>query len=369
MKYLRYYISTLTLIVGFYLCLAVKNGPTVLFVGFSLLIILGDILISEEDSKLKYSHPFLLNLPMYINLPLLILFVIMTISLLSKNITATDLVPSYIMVYINEIKQSYNFFDRISLVAISSLFIGIMGTVPGHELVHRKKNKFDMFIGNWLLSLSWDCAFALEHVYGHHKNVGLKVDPATAKRGENIYIFILRAIIKEQKDAWNIFLKQNRRNGASLISIKNKMLIGYVRSLLLTFISFAIGGYGGILIFLLCAFIAKALLEVINYTEHYGLVRIPGESVKPHHSWNSNSVMSSIYLYNVTRHSSHHENASLKYWELKPYKDAPMMPYGYLSMLYLAIFLPPVFHKLMSKKLIDWDNRFATKQERILATK
>ena len=45
------------------------------------------------------------------------------------------------------------------------------------------------------------------------------------------------------------------------------------------------------------------------------------------------------------------------------------MPYGYLAMLYLAIFLPPVFHKLMSKKLVDWDNKFASKNERMLAGK
>ena len=50
--------------------------------------------------------------------------------------------------------------------------------------------------------------------------------------------------------------------------------------------------------------------------------------------------MSSIYLYNVTRHSSHHEKANLKYWELRAYNNAPMMPHGYLTMLYLAIFMP-----------------------------
>ena len=66
-----------------------------------------------------------------------------------------------------------------------------------------------MFIGIWLLSLSWDCAFAIEHVYGHHKNVGLPIDPATAKRGENIFVFIFRAIVKEQKDAWKIILNHN----------------------------------------------------------------------------------------------------------------------------------------------------------------
>ena len=367
MKYLRYYISTLTLLVGFYLCLAVQSGPTILFLGFSLLIILGDILISDEDSEFQYSYPFFLNLPMYVNLPLLALFLSMTIFLLAENTIGDKIIYEYLNINLSVVKESFYFYDKVSLVAISSLFIGIMGTVPGHELVHRKTRKFDMFMGNWLLSLSWDCAFALEHVYGHHKNVGLKIDPATAKRGENIYAFIFRAIVKEQKDAWNIFLNQKNKNKSSFISIKNKMLIGYLRSLFITFFAFLVGGVEGAMIFLLCAFIAKSLLEVINYTEHYGLVRVQGEKVRPHHSWNSNSVMSSIYLYNVTRHSSHHEKSSLKYWELRPYKGAPMMPYGYLSMLYLAIFLPPVFHRLMSKKLVEWDNNFASKNERLLA--
>ena len=36
-------------------------------------------------------------------------------------------------------------------------------------------------------------------------------------------------------------------------------------------------------------------------------------------------------------------------------------------MLYLAIFLPTIFHGLMSKKLVEWDNEFASKNERLLA--
>ena len=367
MKYLRYYISTLTLIIGLFLCLGVQNGPTILFVGFSLLIIIGDILLKEEDSRFNYSFPFFLNLPMYINLPLLILFLIVTITLFSQSAISDSIILNYLNVNLNSVRENLHAIDKISLVAISSLFIGVMGTVPGHELVHRKAKKFDMFIGNWLLSLSWDCAFAIEHVYGHHKNVGLSIDPATAKRGENIYMFITRAIVNEQKDAWKIFLSQSKKGKGSFLSLENKMIIGYLRSLFITLFAYFIGGVEGMTIFLLCAFIAKSLLEVINYTEHYGLVRVPGQKVRPRHSWNSNSVMSSIFLYNVTRHSSHHEKASLKYWELHPYKGAPMMPYGYLSMLYLAIFLPPVFHRLMCKKLVEWDNKFASKSERVLA--
>ena len=139
----------------------------------------------------------------------------MTISLLSQSASQNNPLFSYLNINFNKIGQLYNLFDKVSLVAISSLFIGIMGTVPGHELVHRKKNKFDMFMGNWLLSLSWDCAFALEHVYGHHKNVGLQTDPATAKRGENIYAFILKAIKNEQIGAWNIERARLKMNKSS----------------------------------------------------------------------------------------------------------------------------------------------------------
>ena len=115
-------------------------------------------------------------------------------------------------------------------------------------------------------------------------------------------------------------------------------------------------------LFFFYAFIAKSLLGVINFTEHYGLVREANKPVYPRHSWNSNSVMSSILLYNVTRHSAHHEKSHLKFWELDTYQDAPMMPHGYLSMLYLAIFTT-LFHKMMAKKLIEWD-KVCYKEER-----
>ena len=369
MKYLKYYISPLTIITAIYTCSIGAYYSTLFFIGFSLFIILGDMILKKDASEETYSYVFLLDVPMYINLPLLMLLVLFTVFALSSD--PSDLFQSIFMNYLNidlfNMRQSMNAADSISLVALTGLFIGIMGTVPGHELVHRKKNKFDMFMGNWLLAFSWDCAFAIEHVYGHHKNVGLGHDPATAKRGENIYLFILRAIIKEQKDAWSIELNQAKRREQSFISIRNRMIIGYFRSLFITFIAYLIGGISGTLIFLLCAFIAKSLLEVINYSEHYGLIRVSGETVSPRHSWNSNSTMSSIYLYNVTRHSSHHEKANLKYWELRSYNDAPMMPQGYLTMLYMALFLPYFFHRMMAKKLVEWDKDYATDNERVLA--
>ncbi len=369
MKYLKYYISPITIILAIYTCSSGAYHSTLFFIGFSLFIILGDIFVREDANEDQYSHVYLLDLPMYINFPLLMILVTITVFVLSNDpsIAFADILKNYLNIDLVNMRQSMTLSDSIFLTALTGLFIGIMGTVPGHELVHRKKSKFDMFMGNWLLAFSWDCAFAVEHVYGHHKHVGLPSDPATAKRGENIYLFILRAIIKEQKDAWNIELTQARRREQPLFSIHNRMLIGYLKSLSITCIAYLIGGFSGLLIFLLCAFIAKSLLEVINYSEHYGLIRVSGEPVYPRHSWNSNSTMSSIYLYNVTRHSSHHEKANLKYWELRSYNDAPMMPQGYLTMLYMALFLPYFFHKMMAKKLVEWDKSYATDRERVLA--
>ena len=369
MKYLKYYISPITIVLAIYTCSSGAYHSTLFFIGFSLFIILGDIFVREDANEDQYSHVYLLDLLMYINFPLLMILVAITVFVLSNDpsIAFADILKNYLNIDLVNMRQSMTLSDSIFLTALTGLFIGIMGTVPGHELVHRKKSKFDMFMGNWLLAFSWDCAFAVEHVYGHHKHVGLPSDPATAKRGENIYLFILRAIIKEQKDAWNIELSQARRREQPLFSIHNRMLIGYLKSLSITCIAYLIGGFSGLLIFLLCAFIAKSLLEVINYSEHYGLIRVSGEPVYPRHSWNSNSTMSSIYLYNVTRHSSHHEKANLKYWELRSYNDAPMMPQGYLTMLYMALFLPYFFHKMMAKKLVEWDKSYATDRERVLA--
>ncbi len=365
MKYLKYYISPATIIIAVYVSSLGTFYPTVFFIGFSLFIILGDIMIKDDSAEEDYNNVFLLNLPIYINFPLVLVLVYLTVFVLSSDpsIAVANWVQQILNIDLFAIKNAMHTLDAIFLVALTSLYIGVMGTVPGHELVHRINNRFDMFIGNWLLAISWDCAFAVEHVYGHHKNVGLESDPATAKRGENLYGFVLRAIGKEHSDAWKLENRRLMKNNRFRFSLGNRMLVGYMRSISLSVVAFLIGGISGMLIFLLCSFIAKCLLEVINYTEHYGLVRVQGQPVKPHHSWNTNSAISSIYLYNVTRHSSHHEKSHLKFWELKSYVDAPTMPQGYLSMLYLAIFLPRLYHNIMAKRLIDWDQNYASAEE------
>ena len=371
MKYLKYFISPATLVVALFFILKGAYYPTAFLIGFSLFIILGDYFIKENLLEQLYKYPFLLNLPMYLNLPLLFVFISVSIFSLSNesSILLTSILSPSSYSKLEAINASFTFVDLVSLVFLSGLFIGIMGTVPGHELVHRVKSKLDMFFGNWLLAFSWDCTFAVEHVYGHHRNVATSIDPATGKRGENIYKFILKAMFTEHRDAWRIEVNRLRLAKKFPVSFNNRMLIGYARSMFLTFLAFLIGGVSGIWSFLIIAFIAKSLLELINFAEHYGLVRVVGEPVQPRHSWNSNATLSSLYLFNVTRHSSHHEKSHLKFWELKTYENSPTMPQGYLTMIYLGLIAPFLFHRVMARKLVEWDQKFANDSERELAKK
>ena len=371
MKYLKYFISPATLVVALFFILKGAYYPTAFLIGFSLFIILGDYFIKENLLEQLYKYPFLLNLPMYLNLPLLFVFISVSIFSLSNesSILLTSILSPSSYSKLEAINASFTFVDLVSLVFLSGLFIGIMGTVPGHELVHRVKSKLDMFFGNWLLAFSWDCTFAVEHVYGHHRNVATSIDPATGKRGENIYKFILKAMFIEHRDAWRIEVNRLRLAKKFPVSFNNRMLIGYARSMFLTFLAFLIGGVSGIWSFLIIAFIAKSLLELINFAEHYGLVRVVGEPVQPRHSWNSNATLSSLYLFNVTRHSSHHEKSHLKFWELKTYENSPTMPQGYLTMIYLGLIAPYLFHRVMARKLVEWDQKFANDSERELAKK
>jgi alkane 1-monooxygenase len=117
--------------------------------------------------------------------------------------------------------------------------------------------------------------------------------------------------------------------------------------------------FGGfvLLCFLASAFIGAALLETVNYIEHYGLKRnfakTTYERVQPAHSWNSNHIMGRLTLFELSRHSDHHYLASRKYQILRHMPEAPQMPTGYPGMILLALF-PPVWFKVMHKQMVKY---------------
>lgn len=367
LKYCKYFIPAVTGILFIIFIMMGQNYPTYFFIVWSLFMFIGDYVLPRDKEIQQFSFPTILNISIYINLPILFSLIFLVISVFGNNSPNWYIEGLYSMFNVDftHIITSFTLLDKVSIIFQTALLIGILGTVPGHELTHRKQNKFDMFIGNWMLAFSWDCTFAIEHVYGHHKDVCLEDDPASAKRGENIYLFVIRASVLEQLSGWRLEAERLKRRNHNFLSIHNRMIIGYSRSLMITILAFIFGGPIGMAAFLLCAFIAKLFLEAINYIEHYGLVREKGKPVGMRHSWNSNHFLSSIYLCNVTRHSDHHRSTKLNFWELDPiHEDAPLLPYGYLSMLYLVLLTPFLYKKIMVKKLAYWDQNSATEYER-----
>ena len=90
-NYLKYFISPLTIILGIYMISLGSYYPTLFLLIYSLFMILGDFLMGKDDSLRSYSYPGLLNFGLYLNLPLLLIFVFMAISLLSPTVSPSTI--------------------------------------------------------------------------------------------------------------------------------------------------------------------------------------------------------------------------------------------------------------------------------------
>jgi alkane 1-monooxygenase len=106
------------------------------------------------------------------------------------------------------------------------------------------------------------------------------------------------------------------------------------------------------------SFFAFTLLELVDYIEHYGIVRKPTadgryERVNPLHSWNANHLVSNFFLFQLQRHSDHHAHAIKRYQVLDHLDESPQLPFGYPTMILMAL-IPPLWFTLMDKKLENW---------------
>ncbi len=125
---------------------------------------------------------------------------------------------------------------------------------------------------------------------------------------------------------------------------------------------FLVGSWQGVIFVTGVGLVAKIVLEIVNYMEHYGLVRHPRERVMPKHSWNTNRKISCWAMFNLPRHSHHHAKGAVPFEQLEAMPDAPIMIGGYISTIALVL-VPPLWFKLMKPKLQHWDETMANDSE------
>jgi len=336
-----------------------------MWLGFGIMAVVvigGDLLFGDDSSQSDYKYPWIVQLPLHLAFPIL------SMGLLSLAWSSgkgdTDFLG--IGLVLNNIFD-YNFIASRNQTTPSDFIGGFIsvgflvagyGTNVAHELTHRIKSLSAMIEGRLILSMSCNADFSIEHVYGHHVTVGTDDDPATARRGENVYKFFFRSSYFGHISAWKLEINRLQKRGKSLVSFSNQMIKGYLMSLMWVYIFYYAGDVLGITLFFAQAIFAKFILEVVNYMEHYGLTRKSNEPIGPQHSWNTNKRMSGIILYTLTRHSAHHEKPRVPFWKLDPYTEAPQMPFGYLTTL-LVCMIPPFWYRIINPKLDKWDVEFS----------
>ena len=235
---------------------------------------------------------------------------------------------------------------------------GVLGINIAHELGHRRHG-YERTMSKALLLTSLYMHWFIEHMKGHHARVSTRVDPASARRGQNLYAFLVRSISMSYVSAWKIENKRLRNLGGSPWSLNNSMIRYHAIEFTAVALLWFFLGWLPMVAFMASAAVGILLLEVVNYIEHYGLERqYRGgryEKVQPIHSWNSDHVLGRAFLFNLSRHSDHHANAARRYQLLRRFEASPQMPTGYPGMMMLAL-LPPLWFRVLHPRIEQFVN-------------
>ncbi|WP_067824511.1 alkane 1-monooxygenase [Nocardia inohanensis] len=240
-----------------------------------------------------------------------------------------------------------------------ALSIGVMGGVginTAHELGH-KKDELERWLSKITLAQTFYGHFYIEHNRGHHVRVATPEDPASARFAETFWSFLPRSVWGSLRSSWELEAKRLERLGKRPWTIRNDVLNAWLMSVVLWGVLAAVFGQAVLPFLVLQAVYGFSLLETVNYLEHYGLLRQKTASGRyerctPEHSWNSDHIVTNIFLYHLQRHSDHHANPTRRYQTLRSMDGAPNLPSGYASMIGLA-YLPPLWRRVMDHRVLE----------------
>lgn len=224
-----------------------------------------------------------------------------------------------------------------------------------HELGH-KKDFLGRKLGLFNSALGAYGHFSVEHNRGHHRHVATPEDPASSKMGESIYRFMFRELPGCFFRGWDLESERMERLNKSTWSLDNEIIQAGLLSAAVYGTLIFLFGVSMIPVLLVVVFWGAFQLTSANYIEHYGLVRQQlangrYEQCQPHHSWNSNHIISNLVVYHLQRHSDHHAHPTRSYQSLRDFPELPRLPSGYFGM-FLAAYVPPIWFHIMDPRLV-----------------
>jgi alkane 1-monooxygenase len=262
-------------------------------------------------------------------------------------------------------------------LAISVAMVGGIAINTAHELGHKRKS-YERWLSKIALAQTGYGHFFIEHNRGHHVRVATPEDPASSRLGESFWEFLPRTVAGSLRSSIELERVRLDRLEKPFWTISNDVLNAWAMTVAL-FAGLTIAFGWAVLPWLVVqAVVGFSLLEVVNYLEHYGLLRLREESGRyercaPEHSWNSNNIASNVFLYHLQRHSDHHANPVRRYQALRHYDEVPELPSGYATMIVCA-YVPPLWRRVMDRRVlahyggdVTRANVLSRKRERLIA--
>src|SRR5579885_1504626 len=239
---------------------------------------------------------------------------------------------------------------------LSAGFTSGLGINIAHEMGHQT-SRLERWLAKIALAPVAYGHFYVEHNRGHHVRVATFEDPASARYGESFWEFLPRCVIGSIRSAWEIEKQRLARQGKGPWSLKNDLIQAWLLTLALYAAMTAWLGWAALPFMILQAAYGGSLLEVVNYLEHYGLLRAKRadgsyERCQPEHSWNSNHIATNIFLYHLQRHSDHHAYPTRSYQTLRNFVGLPRLPSGYAAMIPIA-YCTPLWFAIMIPRVRD----------------
>ena len=169
------------------------------------------------------------------------------------------------------------------------------------QALRLQRSPLDRWLGKLTLAPSGYGHFYVEHNRGHHKRVATPEDPASGRLGETVWEFMPRTMWGSLTSAWELEKKRFERLKKSHWSLKNDVLNAWLMSVVLWAVLLIVFGLAILPYLLLQAAVGIVLLEIVNYLEHYGLLRQKTESGRyerctPEHSWNSDFIVTNLFF-------------------------------------------------------------------------
>ncbi len=344
------------------------------FAAFMLaFLFIGDIAFGKDEGVRTYEQGWIFYPIQYASQIVCILTVMMFAWLLGYYVKGSD---PFHFAHLVQVMTGYDLMASnagngwwviLGALVLAGLAATNASIIVGHELTHRTENPVAVFFGRLGEAFGMFTLFSIRHPYGHHNLVCTPADPATSRRGETYYHFVIRSTLGQYRMTWELERDRLARMRQSPWTLKNRAIRGWLMEAMVAVLFYAAAGWWGVVAYLVIGFFTRNALELANYIEHHGLVRVPTEPMQYRHAWNCNYRMSNWFLCAINRHAHHHADASVEFWNLQPLiTEAPHTLGGYTTAFLYAL-VPPLWFKKISPLLLEWDRTMASEAERRLA--